>query len=103
MMFGEQVRAKRALEGRSLRSLGETLGVSFSTIARIERGEWTHKQHVARKLQAWLFPDQEAPICHCVRCVPRAAHTGWQCPGCKRCYAPNIAQCLYCGPKSEEP
>lgn len=23
--------------------------------------------------------------------------TGWECPKCRRCYAPSIAMCAYCG------
>ncbi len=23
---------------------------------------------------------------------------GWQCPGCTRCYAPSVSQCMWCGP-----
>ena len=26
--------------------------------------------------------------------------SGWQCPGCSRCYAPGIRQCGECGPKT---
>ena len=25
---------------------------------------------------------------------------GWSCPGCERCFAPDIKQCRFCGPKS---
>jgi hypothetical protein len=24
--------------------------------------------------------------------------TGWQCPGCSRCFAPSMIQCPNCGP-----
>ena len=23
---------------------------------------------------------------------------GWRCPGCKRCYAPDVRECMYCQP-----
>ena len=65
--FAQQVLAKRQQEGHSLRSLGQLLGVSFSTIARIERGESIKEQHVARKLQAWLHPELGVIPCHCSR------------------------------------
>ena len=25
--------------------------------------------------------------------------TGWQCPGCGRCFAPCVSMCGYCGPQ----
>lgn len=27
--------------------------------------------------------------------------SGWQCPGCSRCWAPTVRQCGECGPKTE--
>ena len=30
--------------------------------------------------------------------VQPAQHTGWQCPGCSRCFSPDVAQCGWCGP-----
>lgn len=30
------------------------------------------------------------------------ANTGWQCPGCGRCYAPTVEQCPHCGPKATD-
>lgn len=27
--------------------------------------------------------------------------SGWQCPGCSRCFAPTVRECSHCGPKTE--
>ena len=27
--------------------------------------------------------------------------SGWQCPGCTRCFAPAVRECPHCGPKTE--
>lgn len=24
---------------------------------------------------------------------------GWRCPGCRRCFAPTVVECLYCQPE----
>lgn len=51
--LGEQLKATRAARGLNLREAAEQSGVSFNTIARIERGkDCTHGHALA--LQAWI-------------------------------------------------
>jgi len=94
---GAALHAQRLALGHSLRSLAPVVGVSFSVLARIERGEALREGHSLRKVWAWLHPEAPVPPCHCARCVPPPVRRGWQCPGCARCYAPHVAQCFYCG------
>lgn len=91
-----RVQRKRLATGLSLRGLGADLGVAFSTLARIERGLGQPAAHTRLRLEAWLDPERPARPCDCARCrvAPRA---GWQCPGCRRCYAPQIDHCPQCG------
>jgi transcriptional regulator with XRE-family HTH domain len=63
----ERLRCFRTLAGLSLRQLGQQTGVSFSTLARIERGEGEPDRHTAWLLDTWIDPDH-ARRCHCGRC-----------------------------------
>lgn len=51
------VREKMAREGLSLRTLGKVVGVSFSTLARINRGEGSPDNNTKIRLLEWLGPD----------------------------------------------
>jgi transcriptional regulator with XRE-family HTH domain len=61
--------AHRTQAGLSLRQLGERLGVSFSSLARIERGIGEPSTHTRRRLEQWMDPDGEHPPCHCAQCA----------------------------------
>ncbi|PWG01697.1 helix-turn-helix domain-containing protein [Sphingosinicella humi] len=53
------VRAKRDREGLSIRALSGIVGISFSTLARIERGEGSPDNNSKIRLLEWLGPDAE--------------------------------------------
>lgn len=53
------VRAKRDREGLSIRALSGIVGVSFSTLARIERGEGSPDNNSKIRLLEWLGPDAD--------------------------------------------
>lgn len=53
------VKRKRELEGLSIRSLSAVVGVSFSTLARIERGEGQPDNNSKIRLLEWLGADAE--------------------------------------------
>jgi transcriptional regulator with XRE-family HTH domain len=53
------VKRKREAEGLSIRALSEAAGVSFSTLARIERGEGQPDNNSKIRLLQWLGPDAE--------------------------------------------
>lgn len=54
------VKAKRETAGLSLRALSSEVGVSFSTLARIERGDGSPDNNSKIRLIEWLGPDAEA-------------------------------------------
>jgi hypothetical protein len=95
--FLAQVRLKRLRTGLSLRALGAQLGVSFSTLARIERGEGSPDPHTTHRLWYWVFPEPNPPPCLCTKCAgPPPSPRGWECPRCQRCYAPTVRECPRC-------
>jgi transcriptional regulator with XRE-family HTH domain/Zn-dependent peptidase ImmA (M78 family) len=53
------VKRKREAEGLSIRALSEAVGVSFSTLARLERGEGQPDNNSKIRLLQWLGPDAE--------------------------------------------
>jgi transcriptional regulator with XRE-family HTH domain len=53
------LKRKRESEGLSLRGLSEVVGVSFSTLARIERGEGQPDNNSKIRILQWLGPDAE--------------------------------------------
>jgi hypothetical protein len=95
--FLAQVRLKRLRTGLSLRALGAQLGVSFSTLARLDRGEGFPDAHTTYRLWYWLFPEPDPPPCGCTKCAkPSLSLRGWECPGCQHCYAPTVLECPRC-------
>jgi transcriptional regulator with XRE-family HTH domain len=50
---------KRKAEGLSIRALSAEIGVSFSTLARIERGDGQPDNNSKIRLLQWLGPDAE--------------------------------------------
>lgn len=50
----ESVEAKRLLMGLSYRNLAQVVGVSYSTLARLARGEGEPLPGVAQRLKAWV-------------------------------------------------
>lgn len=55
----EAVRRKREAEGLSIRALSAVVGISFSTLARIERGEGVPDNNSKIRLLEWLGPDAD--------------------------------------------
>lgn len=55
----ESVKRKREADGLSLRALSAIVGVSFSSLARIERGEGLPDNNSKIRLLEWLGPDAE--------------------------------------------
>jgi transcriptional regulator with XRE-family HTH domain len=53
------VKRKREAEGLSIRALSAAVGVSYSTLARIERGEGLPDNNSKIRLLQWLGPDAE--------------------------------------------
>lgn len=53
------VKRKREAQGLSIRALSAAVGVSFSTLARIERGEGQPDNNSKIRLLEWLGPDAE--------------------------------------------
>lgn len=68
--WAQRLATERQRAGLSLRQLGWMIGVSFSTLARIERGEGLPDMHTRRLLHQWMEPDGDHPPCLCPRCVP---------------------------------
>ena len=56
----EAVRRKRRVDGLSIRALSAVVGVSFSTLARIERGEGLPDNNSKIRLLEWLGADAES-------------------------------------------
>jgi Zn-dependent peptidase ImmA (M78 family) len=54
------VKRKREREGLSLRALSDVVGVSFSTLARVERGEGAPDNNSKIRLLEWLGPEAGA-------------------------------------------
>lgn len=54
------VKRKREIEGLSIRALSNVVGVSFSSLARIERGDGVPDNNSKVRLLEWLGPDAEA-------------------------------------------
>ena len=48
------LRTKRGQDGLSIRALAEKIGVSFSTLSRLERGEGTPDPNTKIKILNWL-------------------------------------------------
>ncbi|MEI9927845.1 MAG: helix-turn-helix transcriptional regulator [Sphingomonas sp.] len=55
----DAVRRKREAQGLSLRALASEVGVSFSTLARIERGDGQPDNNSRIRLIEWLGEDAE--------------------------------------------
>lgn len=55
----EAVRRKREIEGLSIRALSAVVGISFSTLARIERGDGLPDNNSKIRLLEWLSADAE--------------------------------------------
>ena len=52
--LSDAMRHQRIEEGKSIRALGAWLNVSFSTLARIERGEGTPNLYTRIAIMQWL-------------------------------------------------
>lgn len=55
----QAVKEKRELDGLSIRALSAVVGISFSTLARIERGEGEPDNNSKIRLLQWLGPEAE--------------------------------------------
>lgn len=53
------LKAKRARDGLSIRALAALIGVSFSSLARIERGEGAPDNNSKIRILEWLGPDAD--------------------------------------------
>lgn len=95
--FVDQIQQARLARGLSIRGLADQVGVSFSVMARYERGEGSPSPHTRLKLQAWLNGNPGALVCLCRRCTKeKYLPRGWQCPICAYVYAPSVLQCAKC-------
>jgi transcriptional regulator with XRE-family HTH domain len=52
--LAKRLKKARLEAGLSTRALGKIIGVSFSSIARIERGEGQPTVHSAERIERWL-------------------------------------------------
>ena len=59
MQLVDAVRRKREAEGLSIRALSAVVGISFSTLARIERGDGLPDNNSKIRLLEWLGTDAE--------------------------------------------
>jgi len=57
----EAVRRKREAEGLSIRALSAVVGISFSTLARIERGDGLPDNNSKIRWLEWLGPEARRP------------------------------------------
>lgn len=55
--LSDRVLAKRLAERLSHRQLSRLVGVSFSTLARVERGDGEYGEESERRLREWLGDD----------------------------------------------
>jgi transcriptional regulator with XRE-family HTH domain len=67
--YKDRLKTHRQQAGLSLRQLGERLGVSFSSLARIERGIGEPGTHTRLRLEQWMDPEGEHPQCPCSQCA----------------------------------
>jgi transcriptional regulator with XRE-family HTH domain len=67
--YQDRLVAHRHQAGLTLRQLGERLGVSFSALARIERGEGEPSTHTRLRLEHWMNPEEAHPPCPCAECA----------------------------------
>lgn len=58
-VFAQQMKARRIQEGLSLRDLEKLTGVSFSTLARVERDKGTCTKAVRQAIAAWVYHGKE--------------------------------------------
>jgi transcriptional regulator with XRE-family HTH domain len=70
----ERLITYRLHQGLSLRQLGTQLGLSFSTLARIERGHGEPSPHTRLMLERWMNPEGEHPKCNCRVCAAPREH-----------------------------
>ena len=56
------LKKKRETEGLSIRALAERIGVSFSSLARIERGEGEPDNNSSIRIMEWLGDDARASL-----------------------------------------
>ena len=56
-VFAKRVKKSREDLGISIRTLAAESGVSFSSIARVERGDGTYSPRSERALKVWLGDD----------------------------------------------
>lgn len=69
MTLGQRVKAKRISEGLTLRELEKLVGVSFSSLARLERNKGAATPGTTQRVTAWLE--------HGTVSKPREKKTGW--------------------------
>ena len=67
--YGTRLTFHRQQRGLSLRQLGDMLGISFSTLARIERQEGAPSRHTRLLLEQWFDPEGAHPKCNCPQCA----------------------------------
>ena len=94
--FVQAVMETRLQRGVSIRQMAEAAGVSFSALARCERGLGDPSPHTMLRLRAWLAQRPPSEPCQCRRCRPPALPMGWQCPLCRSVYAPSVLECAKC-------
>jgi hypothetical protein len=84
--------------GQPLRIVAQACGLSFSTIGRMREGKRVALKEASRlKMLRYLRPltRNEAKTLRALEV--QQAPKGWQCPVCRRCFAPWVAQCRRCG------
>lgn len=53
----------------SIRQAAREIGMSYSALAKILRGETSKpSQHTSLAIQRWLYPETTFPACTCLRC-----------------------------------
>ena len=67
--FRQRLIRKRLVSQISLRALALITQVSYSTLARIERGDGDASPYVRSRVERWLDDGAWDIACQCVRCV----------------------------------
>jgi hypothetical protein len=83
--------------GKPLREVAKESGIAFSTIGRMRRGEpWTWSYAIRLKMRRSLGQLSGAETERLRELDTPRVSQGWQCPACRRVWAPWVESCTRC-------